>query len=296
LALIGPRVRIGDRSQIGAHCVIEGATHIDADNTISPYVLIDGVISIGPDNQIGPKTVIQGVTRIGSGNRITGQASLGAVPQDVSYKGEPTELELGDHNQIREFVTINRGTVKGGGLTSIGSNCLLMACCHVAHDCRLEDGVHLANCALLAGHVAVDRGAKLSGNCVVHPFVSIGAYSYAGGMTRISRDVPPFMLVEGHSARVWKVNDEGLRRAGFVESDIEALQWAFKEIYRSGNPRRRTLEVLRSDPKASGPVLELIESLERIDRGVLGRYREGLREAFLRQGMERIRGEVASAR
>lgn len=282
-------------TEIHPTALVADGAELGADVLVGPYCVIGPRVVIGDRTRLGPGVVVDGVTRVGADNVFVGQAVIGGPPQDTSYKGEPTELVVGDRNMVREFVTINCGTVKGGGLTTVGSECLFMACSHVAHDCEVGDAVHLANGALLAGHVVVENGAKLSGNCAAHPFVTIGAYSYAGGMARVLQDVPPFMLVDGLSARVWKVNDEGMRRAGFDEQQIDTVQWAYKEIYRSGNPRTRTLAALRQSERCNAEVLQLIEFLERRERGHHGRYRESLRDEFRRRGMQRILGEVQAS-
>jgi len=271
-------------SKIHPTAVIHPSAELGVDVEVGPYSVVGAEVRIGDRTRIGSQVVIDGRTTIGEDNLIVGQANLGAPPQDISYRGEATELVIGDRNKIREFVTINRGTIKGGGVTSIGSDNLLMACCHVAHDCEIEDQVILANTVLLAGHVKVCSGAAISGLSAAHHFVTVGRNAYVGGMSRMSQDVPPFMLLEGHPARVRRVNVIGLRRAGFEEAQIESLQHAFREIYRSGNPRRATLDALKADPGQAGVVLELVESLERTGQGLKGRYRESLRAEFADQG------------
>ena len=195
---------------------------------------------------------------------------------------------IGDRNTVREFVTINRGTIKGGGVTSMGSDNLLMACSHVAHDCELEDRVILGNGALLAGHSRVERCANLSGMAGAVAFATIGAYAYVGGMTRIARDVPPYMIVEGHDARVRGVNLVGLQRNGVPEEEIENLRAAFKRIFRSGKPRRPILEEMRAEGPKSPFVRELLESMGRTEIGLKGRYRESRRKEFTAMGVKRI--------
>ena len=277
-------------TQIHPTAVIAPGAEIGSDVEIGPHSVVGPSVVVGSRTRIGPQVVLEGRTRIGEDNLIVGQASLGGPPQDLSYRGEPTELTIGDRNTIREFVTINRGTVKGGGVTRVGSDCLLMACCHVAHDCQLEDRIIMANGTLLAGHVAIGFAASLSGSCAAHHFATIGRFAFAGGMSRLATDVPPFMLVEGHPGRVRGVNVVGLRRAGFTEEDVESLQRAFRDIYRSDIPRRRTLERMRGDGGTNKYVLEVVESLEMSERGLKGRYRESLRAEFARSGAERILG------
>ena len=268
--------------------VIAPTAELGEDVEIGPYTTVGPHVRIGDRTRIGPQVMIEGVTTIGADNVVVGQASLGTPPQDLSYRGEPTELVLGERNTIREFVTINRGTVKGGGVTRVGSDCLFMACSHVAHDCELEDRVIMANCALLAGHVLVGRGASISGGSVAHHFITIGRYAYVGGMSRMSQDVPPFMLIEGHPARVRKVNEVGLERAGFDAESIASLHAAFRQIYRSGKPRRRVLDELKAAPDLTDAVRELIDALEQTELGLKGRYRETLRASFAKAGAERL--------
>jgi len=271
--------------------IAEGA-ELGVDVVVGPYSVVGSRVRVGDRTRIGPHVVLDGVTRLGVENIIVGQANLGGPPQDLSYRGEPTWLEIGDRNTIREFVTINRGTIKGGGLTKIGDGCLLMACCHVAHDCELGDGVILANGVLLAGHVLVGDGANIGGAAAANQFVSIGRYAYIGGMTRVPQDVPPFMLLEGHQARVRQVNVVGLERAGFERARIEALQHAFRTIYRSGNPQRQSIDLLKSEDIATPEVHELCAMLEQQALGLKGRYRESLRGHFAKLGAERILGDA----
>lgn len=274
--------------------VIAPGAELGVDVEIGPHTVVGEHVRVGDRTRIGPQVVIDGNTTLGADNVVVGQAALGGAPQDLSYRGEATELWIGDRNTIREFVTINRGTVKGGGVTTIGSDCLLMACCHVAHDCELADRVILANGALLAGHVYVGTGASVSGASAAHHFTTIGDFAYVGGMTRVPQDVPPFMLVEGHPARVRRVNDVGLERAGFSEEDIASLHHAHKRLWRSktSQPRSQVLRELRDSPDVTQVVLTLIEALERTEMGHKGRYRESLRSEYARRGRERILGEV----
>jgi UDP-N-acetylglucosamine acyltransferase len=255
---------------------------------IGPYSIIGAEVTIGEGTRIGPHVVIEGKTRIGKNNSIVGQASIGGEPQDISYRGENTEVEIGDENMIREFVTINRGTRKGGALTQVGSGCLLMACSHIAHDCHIEDKVILANNVMLAGHVHICKGANVSGAVGAHHFVTVGEYAYVGGMTRIEHDVPPFMIVEGRRCRVRNVNFVGMQRSGFSDEDIESLRGAYRRLFRSGDPRSHVIEELKADTTTAPIVHRLIGSLEETELGKKGRYREALREEFARMGAERL--------
>ena len=281
-------------TKIHPTAVIAEGAELGVDVTVGPYSVIGSKVRIGDESRIGPQVVIDGVTTLGSQNHVLGQANLGGAPQDLSYEDEPTHVQIGDRNTIREFVTINRGTMKGGGLTKIGSDCLLMACSHVAHDCDLGDRVWLGNNVLLAGHVFVGDDAIVNGAAAAHQFVSIGRNSYIGGLTRVIQDVPPFMILEGHPARIRKVNVIGLERAGLPADDVQELRAAFRRLYRSGEPRNRVImELEEANP---GPfVRELLAALRRTELGAKGRYRETLREEFRRLGEERVLERVRSA-
>jgi UDP-N-acetylglucosamine acyltransferase len=287
-AILARGVELGQDVTIGPYSVIGEGVRIGDRTHIAEQVLIGPLVTIGNDNRIGAKVNIVGRTTIGDGNAIHGLASLGTPPQDFSYQGEETCLEIGDGNTIREFVTVNRGTVKGGGVTRIGNHCLLMACCHVAHDCEIEDRVILGNNALLAGHVRVGTRANISGGAGAHHFVSIGPLAYVGGLSRLVQDVPPFMIVEGHPSRVRGVNVVGLARAGHAEDAIERLRDAYKQIYRSKErePRRRLLERVKAESGGDDLVGRLVSALQDTELGPKGRYRETLKEEFARRGRE----------
>tara|TARA_R110002126_G_scaffold105905_4_gene240547 strand:- start:7682 stop:8524 length:843 start_codon:yes stop_codon:yes gene_type:complete len=275
-------------TRIHPTAVIAEGAELGVDVEIGPHVVVGPLVRIGDRTVVGPQVVIDGHTRIGEDNKIVGQASLGGPPQDLSYKGEATQLTVGDRNTIREFVTINRGTIKGGGLTAIGSDNLLMACCHVAHDCVLEDGVILGNGVLLAGHSLVEHHANLSGMAGAVAFCTIGAYAYIGAKTRMSRDVPPYMIVEGHDGRVRGVNVIGLQRSGVSEEDLEALRVSFRRIWRSDRPRKVVVDEMLQEGGHNAHVQNLLDSLERTEQGLKGRYRESLRQEFVEQGQRRI--------
>ena len=274
-------------TEIHPKAEIAPGAELGVDVRIGPYTVVGPHVKIGDRTRIGAQVVIDGVTTIGEENVIVGQASIGAAPQDLSYEDEPTLCTLGNRNTVREFVTINRGTLKGGAVTEIGSNCLLMACSHVAHDCEIEDDVILANNVLLAGHVRVGRGAIVNGAAAAHQFVTIGPLAYVGGLTRIIQDVPPFMILEGHPARIRKVNVIGLERAGFPTESIRAVRAAYRRLYRSGETRHRVLEGLEQENQDE-MVAALVAALRDTEKGSKGRYRETLRDQFARLGQERV--------
>ena len=264
---------------------------IDPRASVDPSaVLADGVevgpfACVGPKATLGPGTVVMhhgtvcGWTRMGAGNRVWPYACVGGDPQDLGYGGEETWLDVGDRNVFREGVTVSRGTSKERGITRIGSGCLLMACSHVGHDCVLGDGIILANAVLLAGHCHIEDRAVLSGGAAVHHFTTVGRLAYLGGLSRIIMDSPPYMLVEGHPARVVKVNVVGMRRAGIPEERIRSVRDAFKALWRSDQlVREATLERLERDPGASEEVRYLVGFLRRQMAGKQGRAREIVRK------------------
>ncbi|MEK6559981.1 MAG: acyl-ACP--UDP-N-acetylglucosamine O-acyltransferase [Planctomycetota bacterium] len=251
---------------------------LSEDVEIGPYSVIDANVTIGKRTVIKNNVTITGNTTIGKNNIIFPNSVLGAEPQDLKYNGECTSLILGDNNVVRECVTINIGTAGGGGKTVIGDNNFFMACAHIAHDCIIEDNVLLANGVLLGGHVMMERGAKLMGLVGIQPFVTIGRYAYVGGHTRIVQDVPPYMVIEGHPAKIRQVNVVGLEREGFSKEQIEEIKNAFRLIFRSDElHRNETLEELERQKNISPEVKYLITFLRNADKGTSGRYRESFR-------------------
>jgi UDP-N-acetylglucosamine acyltransferase len=215
--------------------VIDKKAEIDSSVQVGAYTVIEGGVRIGAETRIEPHAVIAGITTIGAGNVIGSFTSIGTPPQDLGYGGEPTQLIIGDNNQIREYTSIHRGTVKGGGKTIIGDHNLLMAYCHIGHDCRIASYVIMANVATLAGHVEVGDHASISGLVAVHQFCRIGDYAYIGGMSGISLDVAPYMIVTGtrNHIRVSGINKVGLKRHGFSKETLVKLDQAFRILFRS---------------------------------------------------------------
>lgn len=214
-AVVDPRARLAPGVEVG------------------PFAVIGPDVEIGEGTRVGPHTVIHGPTRIGRDNRIFQFASVGEDPQDKKYGGERTHLEIGDRNQIREFVTLHRGTAQDRGVTRIGNDNLLMAYVHVAHDCRLGDHVIMSNAASLGGHVEIQDWAILGGFTIVHQFCRIGAHGFCAMGSVLGKDVPPFVTVGGHPAEPHGINTEGLRRRGFAEASIQAIRRAYRTLYLS---------------------------------------------------------------
>lgn len=215
--------------------IVDPKAELDSSVQIDPHVIIDGPVTIDAGTRICAHAVLSGHTTIGKNNVIGSFTSIGAPPQDLRYRGEATELVIGDNNQIREYVSIHRGTSTGRGKTWIGNDNMIMAYCHIAHDCFLADHVIMANLATLAGHVEIGSHANLGGLVAVHQFCRIGDYAYVGGMSGIGLDVPPYVLMEGtrHQMRISGINKIGLRRAGVERHTISRLEEAFRILFRS---------------------------------------------------------------
>ncbi|MES9975479.1 MAG: acyl-ACP--UDP-N-acetylglucosamine O-acyltransferase [Candidatus Thiodiazotropha sp.] len=216
--------------------IVDTGAELGRNVSVGPHSIIGPDVVIGDDCWIGPQVVINGPTRIGTGNHIYQFASIGEAPQDLKYAGEPTQLEIGDRNTIRECATINRGTVNGGGITRVGDDNLLMAYIHIAHDCTVGNGTVFSNNASLAGHVDIGNQVILSGFTLVHQFCSVGDHAFTGMGSAISKDVPPYLMVTGHPGQPHGINSKGLERRGFCADAIKAIKRAYKVLYRSGLP------------------------------------------------------------
>lgn len=247
--------------------IAEGA-ELDGDVEIGPYVIVGEHVRIGRGTRVGPHAVIDGRTTLGERNRIFPFASLGAVPQDLKYRGEPTELRIGNDNIVREFTTLHIGTEGGGGVTSVGDGNLFMNFSHVAHDCRVGNRAILANGATLAGHVLVEDFVIVGGLAAVHQFVRLGESAMLGGGAMVVQDVPPYCVVQGDRAGLVGLNVEGLRRRGFSQDEIRALRAAYRALFRSGNPLREAIRGLRADPSPPASVVRLLDFLESSKRGI----------------------------
>jgi UDP-N-acetylglucosamine acyltransferase len=214
--------------------------------------------------------VLEGPTRLGDHNKIYPFSAIGIGPQDLSYRGEPTRLEIGDRNMIREYVTIHRGTVKGGQLTKIGNDCLIMAYAHIAHDCVIDDHVIMANAATLAGHVTVEEWAVVGALCPVHQFVRIGSHSYIGGGTTITQDVLPFSKTSAvRDVHAYGANSVGLERRGFSKERVRAIQLAFRTLIASKLNTTQAIERIRSKGDVTLDVEVLLNFIESSERGIL---------------------------
>jgi len=256
-------------SRIHPTAVVDSKARIAEDATIGPYTVVDGEVEIGAGTTIGSHNVVTGRTRIGRGNRIFHFCSIGEANQDKKYKGEPTALEIGDGNTIREFATINRGTVQDAGVTRLGSDNWIMAYCHVAHDCQVGSHAIFANGVQLAGHVHVGDWAVLGGHSAFHQFVKVGAHAMVGGGSIVLQDVAPYVTVGGSPVATHGINSEGLRRRGFSPEAIAGLKRAYKTLFKSGLTLADARQELERQALETPEVRALVEFLDGSTRGLL---------------------------
>jgi UDP-N-acetylglucosamine acyltransferase len=253
---------------IDPRAAVDPSARLAADVTVGAFAVIGPQVEIGAGSVIGPHAVVQGPTRIGRDNHILPFASIGGMPQDKKYHGEPTFLEIGDRNTLFEFVTLNRGTTQDRGKTSIGNDNWIMAYVHVAHDCQVGNNIILANNTTLAGHVSIEDWAILGGFTKVHQFCRIGAHSFTGMNVDLARDVPPYMMVSGTPAEPRGINSEGLRRRGFTAGQIRNVKNAYRVLYRSELRLEEALVKLRTLATGQAELKCLVEFLESSERGI----------------------------
>jgi len=231
-AVIGAQVRLGDRVRVGHHASVLGPSSVGADTNIFPF------------------------------------ASIGSAPQDLGYRGEPTRLQIGERNVFREFVTVNRGTTKGGGLTVIGSDCFFMAYAHVAHDSTIGSHVIMANCAALAGHIRIDDHAILGGLVAVHQWARVGRMAMIGGVSGVALDVPPFCIASGERAKLYGLNVVGLKRHGFSEERIADVKKAYRLLFREGLTLKAAIDAVENELPGSPDAAEMLEFIRTTKRGI----------------------------
>ena len=254
---------------IDPRAVVDPAARIGKDVSIGAFSIIGPDVEIGDGTWIGPHVVINGPTTIGKENRFFQFASIGEIPQDKKFHGESSRLEMGERNTVREFVTINRGTDDGGGVTRIGSDNWLMAYIHIAHDCMVGDHIIMANAASLAGHVTIHDHAILGGFTLVHQFSAIGSHAFCGMGSAISKDVPPFVMVNGNPAHPHGLNTEGLKRHERSKEQLQALREAYRIIYRSGHTINEAKHHLQGLAEQYEDVRTMVEFIEQSTRGIL---------------------------
>jgi len=247
--------------------IISSDAQIEENVTIGPYAIIGPEVRIGKHTTIGPHVVIERLTEIGDSCKIDQFASIGGDPQDLKYRGEKTKVIIGNHNTIREFATINRSTISDIGVTIIGDYNLLMAYSHVAHNCKLGNHVILANSANLAGHIHVEDYAIVGGLTGVHQFTRIGAHCIIGGASAVNKDVPPYTMASGNHAKLYGLNQIGLRRRGFSEETIAALKHAYRIMFRMSLLRKEAVARVLSEVPDYPEVRRFVEFIDGSTRG-----------------------------
>lgn len=257
--------------------VIDPGARLAADVDVGPYAVVGADVELGPGCRIHPHATLLGPTRAGARNVFHPGTVIGGDPQDLSYKGERVGLEIGDDNVFRECVTLNRGTVKAGGVTRIGHRNLLMAYCHVAHDCVLEDDLVLANSVQMGGHVRIEQGAGIGGHVSIQHFVTIGRWSFVGGHSGLRQDVPPYTIVEGYPGAIRGLNLVGLKRRGLSPEQVDALKKAYKAVFRSGEARAEQVRMLLKKDGHTPETLYFLQALQATMASRTGRAIEALR-------------------
>lgn len=260
-------------SKIHSTAIVDPKAELDSSVEVGPYSIVGPNVRIDAGTVVGPHVVIEGHTTIGKANRFFQFASIGGAPQDKKWNGEPTRLEVGDRNTVREFVTFNLGTVQDEGVTRVGSDNWISAYCHVAHDCQVGSNTIFSNNAQLAGHVHVGDWAILSGYAGVHQFCKIGAHAFIGMYTSLTQDVPPYVLVAGNPAAARGVNLEGLKRRGFSREQLDGIRSAYKLVYRSNLTLEEAKAALQAEeerlPAAAGDIRLLRDFLDTSTRGIV---------------------------
>jgi UDP-N-acetylglucosamine acyltransferase len=254
-------------SAIHPTALIDPGAELGPGVEVGPFAIVGPGVTLGPGCRLGPRVTITRNTRLGSNVRVGDGSVLGGDPQDLKYRGEETWLEVGDDVVVREFSTINRGTARSG-ITRIGARCYLMSYVHVAHDCQVGDRAILANGVQLAGHVVVEEGANLSGLVAVHQFVRIGAFAFIGGCSRVSQDIPPFVMAVGNPVELFGLNTVGLQRTGMPPDTIAALKRLYRLMFNSSLNFSQAIERTRLELPALPEVQRFIDFVARSERGV----------------------------
>lgn len=260
-------------TQVHATALVDPAAELASDVSVGPYAVIGPHVRIGAGTSVGAHCVIDGHTTIGRDNKLFQFASIGAAPQDKKYAGEPTQLLMGDGNTVREFVTINTGTVQDGGITRLGDDNWIMAYVHIAHDCQVGSHTIIANATQLGGHVHLGDWAFLGGLSGVHQFVRIGAHAMTGFQTRLSQDLPPFVTAAGNPAEATGINAEGLRRRGYDAERIARIKQMHRTLYRKGLTLAAgiaEIEAMRgASPESDADMALMLDFLAAADRGIV---------------------------
>ena len=254
---------------ISEHAIIHPSAKLGKGVSVGPGAIIGCDVEIGDGTWVGPHVIIQGPTVIGKNNKFFQFTSVGDEPQDITYQGEPTRLEIGNDNIIREFCMISRGTVKGGGLTSLGDHNFLMAYTHIGHDCMVGNHVIMVNYSALSGHVIVDDYANIGAYAAIHQFCHVGAYAFIARATYVTKDVLPYVMIAGHTTSACGINTVGLRRRGFSSLAIDCLRRAYKIIFRKGLTVQQAVSELLLLQNDCPEVLPMINALNQSTRGIV---------------------------
>lgn len=252
---IHPTALVDDRAELG-----EGVS-------VGPYSIVGPDVRVGPGTQIGPHVLVEGITTVGAECVIANGAVLGTPPQDLKYRGEPTRLVVGDRTHVREYATLNRGTV-ASGVTTVGSDCLLMSYVHVAHDCFIGDHVIISNAVNMGGHVVIEDWASVGGMTPIHQFVRIGQHAFVGGQSRVVKDIPPYVKAAGIPLQLYGLNSVGLQRRGFPEEVRRELKRAYRIFFASAQNTTQALARAREELRALPEVENFLAFFERSERGV----------------------------
>lgn len=248
--------------------VVEPGARVDPSCEIGPFAVVGPDVVLGPRNVLAAHAVVKGHTTLGAENRVFSHAVVGEIPQDLKYKGEPTRLVVGDRNTFRECVTINTGTVQGGGVTTIGNGCLFMANSHVGHDCAIGDGAIIANSVALAGHVVLEEHVHISGLAASHQYCRIGRLAFVSGLTGVTMDVPPYCTVAGARAELAGLNTIGMQRAGMSEEQIGRVKQAYKIVFRSNLGLADALAQLEKELGAHAEIAHFLAFVRGSQRGI----------------------------
>jgi UDP-N-acetylglucosamine acyltransferase len=248
--------------------VVEPGAQVDPSCEIGPFAVVGPHVKLGPNNVVAAHAIVTGHTTLGAGNRVFPHAVVGEIPQDLKYRGEPTRLEIGARNTFRECVTINLGTVGGGGVTTIANGCLFMAYSHVGHDCRIADGAIIANSVALAGHITIEDHVHISGNAAAHQFCRLGRLSFVSGLTGVAMDVPPYCTVAGPRAELAGLNTVGLQRAGMTEEQIGRIKQAYKIVFRSNLGLAEAIAQLDAELGAHPEIAHFVGFVKGSQRGI----------------------------
>ncbi|HEX3869520.1 MAG TPA: acyl-ACP--UDP-N-acetylglucosamine O-acyltransferase [Pirellulales bacterium] len=266
-------------THVAEHVCIDSRAEIEDEVEIGPFCVIGPHVRIGRGTRLENNVTLMGHVTLGEHNHLYPGVVIGGEPQDLSYRGSDTRVVIGDYNTFREGVTINRASEKEDGVTVVGSHNYLMACCHVAHDCKVGSHIVMANGALLGGHVHVHDHASLSGGVGVHHYATLGSFSFVSGLSRVLHDVPPFMLVDGHPSRPRCINVVALKRSNFPPEAIQGLAEAHRLLYRAKVGLDHAREILRGNDQVLPQVTELLSFVQMQQEGKHGRARERRRAA-----------------